>query len=141
MIKFPKPKVEQFFQTYAITHFAVSDNEDRLIFNTNLNGKMNLWAMDLPDSFPYLFSHKNESCNFIKFDPEDRYVLAGFDNNGDENYQIFAIPHEGGIPQPFITGDEEDNFHLHYYQRSDNLDRKSTRLNSSHVSISYAVFC
>ena len=110
MIKFPKPKVEQFFQTYAITHFAVSDNEDRLIFNTNLNGKMNLWAMDLPDSFPYLFSHKNESCNFIKFDPEDRYVLAGFDNNGDENYQIFAIPHEGGIPQPFITGDEEDKY-------------------------------
>src|SRR5699024_12093672 len=30
-------------------------------------------------------------------------------------------------------------FHLKHYNI--NLDRKSTRLNSSHVSISYAVFC
>src|SRR5947209_16760422 len=28
-----------------------------------------------------------------------------------------------------------------YSMRSDSLDRKSTRLNSSHASISYAVFC
>src|SRR5699024_3463169 len=28
-----------------------------------------------------------------------------------------------------------------YYPEEDALDRKSTRLNSSHVSISYAVFC
>src|SRR5438067_6050996 len=27
------------------------------------------------------------------------------------------------------------------YQPGDEIDRKSTRLNSSHVSISYAVFC
>src|SRR5207249_6833635 len=31
------------------------------------------------------------------------------------------------------------NFHWHMSGR--HLDRKSTRLNSSHVSISYAVFC
>src|SRR5690554_7308420 len=28
-----------------------------------------------------------------------------------------------------------------YFEKSDTLDRKSTRLNSSHVRISYAVFC
>src|SRR5690606_41872592 len=30
---------------------------------------------------------------------------------------------------------------LHYYRYNDREDRKSTRLNSSHVKISYAVFC
>src|SRR5690625_2174393 len=112
MIKFPKPKVEQFFQTYAITHFAVSDNEDRLIFNSNLNGKMNLWAMDLPDQFPYLFAQKDESCNFIKVDPENRYVLAGYDRDGDENYQIYAILFEGGLPQELITGKVEEKYYF-----------------------------
>src|SRR3712207_7769918 len=29
----------------------------------------------------------------------------------------------------------------HVYRDSGNLDRKSTRLNSSHANISYAVFC
>ncbi len=93
MIPFANPTVEQFFRTYTITNFAVNGDETKLIFNTNLNGKMNLWAMDLPGSYPYLFAHRDESCNFIKFDPEGRYVLAGYDKDGDENFQIYAIPY------------------------------------------------
>ncbi|MUV38216.1 Acylaminoacyl-peptidase [Lentibacillus sp. JNUCC-1] len=110
MIEFPKPRVEQFFRTYAITNFALSRDEERLVFNTNLNGKMNLWAMDLPDTFPYQFAQKDESCNFIKFDPKDRYVLAGFDNDGDENYQIYALPYDGGLPEALVTGSSEEKY-------------------------------
>ncbi|WP_342504752.1 S9 family peptidase [Sporosarcina sp. FSL K6-2383] len=112
MINFPKPTVEQFFRTYTITNFAVSSDEKRLVFNANLNGKMNLWAMDLPDTYPYLFAHRDESCNFIKFDPENRYVLAGFDKDGDENYQIYAIPSEGGLPEPLITGVASEKYYF-----------------------------
>lgn len=112
MITFPKPTVEQFFRTYTITNFTVSKDEKKLIFTSNLNGKMNLWAMDLPDQFPYLFAQKDESCNFIKVDPENRYVLAGYDRDGDENYQIYAIPFEGGLPQELITGKEEEKYYF-----------------------------
>ncbi len=107
MIQFPKPTVEQFFRTYVITNFTVSNDEKRLAFSSNLNGKMNLWAMDLPDTFPYQFAQHDESCSFIKFDPENRHVLAGFDKDGDENHHIYAIPSEGGLPQPLISGDAE----------------------------------
>src|SRR5690606_9127892 len=47
---------------------------------------------------------------FIKFDPNNQYVLAGFDSDGDENYQIYSIPVEGGLPQPLITGDANEKF-------------------------------
>ena len=114
MIPFPKPTVEQFFRTYVITDFSVSKNEDKLIFSSNLNGKMNLWAMDLPDTFPYLFAHQDESCSFIQFDPENRYVLAGFDKDGDENHQIYALSNEGGIPQPLVTGDPQEKYFFSY---------------------------
>ncbi|WP_339249339.1 S9 family peptidase [Sporosarcina sp. FSL W8-0480] len=110
MITFAKPTVEQFFRTYAITNFDVNADETKLVFNTNLNGKMNLWAIDLSGSFPYLFAHRDESCSFIKFDPNNQYVLAGFDSDGDENYQIYSIPVEGGLPQPLITGDANEKF-------------------------------
>ncbi|AXI07694.1 S9 family peptidase [Oceanobacillus zhaokaii] len=113
MIKFPKPTVEQFFRTYAISDFAVSRDEKRLIFSSNLNGKMNLWAIDLDENnFPYLFAHHDEQTSFIKFDPKNRYVLAGFDKDGDENDQIYAIPIEGGLPQPLITGEAEDKYYF-----------------------------
>lgn len=112
MIQFPKPTVEQFFRTYVITHFAVSKDEKRLVFSSNLNGKMNLWAMDLPDNYPYLFAHKDESCNVIQFDPENRYIVAGFDQDGDENFHIYAIPFDGGIPQPLITGNKKEKYYF-----------------------------
>src|SRR5699024_12696232 len=38
-------------------------------------------------------------------------------------------------------GDKHDRVPLPFRQRNAVVDRKSTRLNSSHVSISYAVFC
>ncbi|WP_430789169.1 S9 family peptidase [Virgibacillus flavescens] len=112
MINFPKPGVEQFFRVYAITNFAVSEDENRLIFNANLNGKMNLWAMDLPDTFPYLFAHQEQLSSFIQIDPANRFVLSGFDQDGDENQKIYALPGEGGLPQPLITGEEDEKFFL-----------------------------
>src|SRR5699024_8738651 len=66
MMQFPTTIVEQCFSTYAITDFDVSKEEDRLIFSTNLNCKMNMWAMDLPGTYPYFFAHLEESCSFIK---------------------------------------------------------------------------
>ena len=110
MITFPKPTVEQFFRTYTISDFAVSRDEQRLIFSSNLNGNVNLWAMDLPGGFPYLFAQRDESVSFIKIDPENRYVLAGYDQDGDENHQIYALPYEGGLPQPLITGEPDEKY-------------------------------
>ncbi|XKE93937.1 S9 family peptidase [Metaplanococcus flavidus] len=110
MINFPKPTVEQFFRTYTISDFAVSRDEKRLIFSSNLNGNVNLWAMDLPNGFPYLFAQRDESVSFIKFDPENRFVLAGYDKDGDENHQIYALPYEGGLPQPLITGEADEKY-------------------------------
>ncbi|RXJ04045.1 S9 family peptidase [Anaerobacillus alkaliphilus] len=110
MIQFPKPDVDQFFRTYAITTFAISKDEKKLIFSSNINGKQNLWAIDFPNQFPYLFAQVDQQCNFIKIDGDNRYVLAGFDHDGDENYQIYALPFEGGKPQPLITGEKTDKF-------------------------------
>ena len=118
MIDFPKPTVEQFFRTYAITDFAFSNDEERLIFSSNLNGKMNLWAMDLKNSrFPYLFAHHDESIGFIKIDPSNKFVLAGYDRDGDENYQIYAIPYDGGLPQPLVTGEEDEKYILSHLSK------------------------
>ncbi|MDV2583019.1 S9 family peptidase [Alkalibacillus haloalkaliphilus] len=138
MMKFPKPTVEQFFRSYVISNFTVSPNEDRLLFSSNLNGTMNIWAMNLPDQYPYLFAHQDESSNFLKFDPEGRYVLAGFDRDGDENYQIYAVSPEGGLPQPLVTGESEEKYfyshlsedgeRLYYVTSKDNPSFLNTRV-------------
>ncbi|GAA3716174.1 S9 family peptidase [Salinicoccus jeotgali] len=110
MISFPKPAVEQFFSSYNINNFTVSPDGERVLFSTNIDGKVNIWAMDQPDTYPYLFGKKDEAVSFIKFDPKNRYVLAGYDNDGDENFQIYALSPKGGLPKPLVTGEPDEKF-------------------------------
>jgi len=117
LLNFPKPDVEQFFRTYLIATFDVSKDESKLIFSTNLNGKFDLWAMDLPHTYPYQLTATNQMSEFIKINPEKRHILTSFDNDGDENYQIYALPLSGGNPLPILTGEKEDKFFYGYLSK------------------------
>src|SRR3712207_8969510 len=50
-----------------------------------------------------------------------------------------AINHRGQVFIPLRNGDVFRNYKVDFH--TSGLDRKSTRLNSSHANISYAVFC
>src|SRR3712207_7113926 len=55
-----------------------------------------------------------------------------------------VAPRQGEVAQDEEPGDQEDEEREHlrpYREAEDREDRKSTRLNSSHANISYAVFC
>src|SRR5690625_6396742 len=56
---------------------------------------------------------------------------------------VSAIAHQGRLEDTmFLTTFMFDEAkHTEMFSRWQNADRKSTRLNSSHVAISYAVFC
>src|SRR5436305_7794502 len=62
-------------------------------------------------------------------------VAAGRDVDGDEHGAAFARAH---LVVAAAGGDERERGDG---ERAHQLDRKSTRLNSSHVRSSYAVFC
>ncbi|MCA0986983.1 S9 family peptidase [Guptibacillus algicola] len=100
MIEFEKPDVEQFFQTLGIQTFAVSPDEKQMVFSTNLNGTYNLWAMDLPHTFPYPLSFENQSCQEVFYDKNGSFIVAVMDKDGDENGQIYALPTSGGKVKP-----------------------------------------
>ncbi|MGN4426613.1 S9 family peptidase [Bacillus cereus group sp. MYBK30-1] len=122
MIQFPKADAEQFFRSYRIGKFTVSEDEKRLIFSTNLNGHSNLWAMDLPNLSPYPLTYCNQSSNFIKVDPLNRFILAGFDKDGDENYHIYALKPEGGELLELIPAEEkEKDYYVHLTEDGERL--------------------
>src|SRR5690625_5894791 len=76
-----------------------------------------------------------------------RNVQSGiFDRTGSKNNDVIELPKfvEMYISAVIDVADKPDITTIHNsVQRIDNAykDQKSTRLNSSHVAISYAVFC
>jgi len=110
VLSFPKPSVEQFFRTFNITHFAVSRDEKKIVFASNLGGAFNLWAMDLPRTFPYPLTYADQSVGYLKIDPENRFIIAGVDRDGDENFHIYALPMDGGELHPLLKAEETEKF-------------------------------
>jgi dipeptidyl aminopeptidase/acylaminoacyl peptidase len=134
MISFPAYKVEQFFHTYTIQHFTVSEDESRLLFSTNLNGRMNIWARDLPDGFPYLFAETSNSSQFIKEDKNQEYILTALDKDGNENYQMQILPPEGGLPSALFQAGTKEK-HIFQELRDDgNVYFATSRGNSSFLN-------
>lgn len=109
-IQFSEPTVEQYFRTFRISTFAVDDAEERLIFSANIDGKVNLWALELEHGYPYPLTTLGEDCGAIFPDPEGRYIIAAFDKDGDENWQVYAMPPAGGQLEPLLVAEGEKFF-------------------------------
>ncbi|WP_099355268.1 S9 family peptidase [Fredinandcohnia onubensis] len=99
-MKFQKPDVEQFFKTFGIQNFTISPDEKQVVFSTNLSGKYNLWGIDLPNQFPYPLTFNDQSCQELTYDKNGQFLIAGFDKDGDENTQLYAIQPQGGELKP-----------------------------------------
>src|SRR5690349_22474531 len=59
------------------------------------------------------------------------------DPNADASSCYAIMDNQGKLPDGSTADNQDQLFHLDRFT----ADRKSTRLNSSHVEISYAVFC
>lgn len=110
MLQFTKPDVEQFFQTLTVENFAVSPDESQLVFSTNINGQFNVWGMDLPHLFPYPLTFNNNGASTLQYAKTGEFIIVGFDQDGDENTQLYALNPAGGPLLPLIQNENARTF-------------------------------
>src|SRR5436309_10459849 len=94
-----------------------------------------IYTLSLHDALP-IFARLEDACEAAGRDPAtiDRVVVTGPElDPGLDSEQAFAET-SGRYAEAGVT-----DLVVHWPRPSE--DRKSTRLNSSHVKISYAVFC
>ncbi|SDM90429.1 Dipeptidyl aminopeptidase/acylaminoacyl peptidase [Psychrobacillus sp. OK028] len=134
MVKFDKPDVEQFFQTLTVENFTVSPDEKQLVISTNLNGHFNLWGMDLPNQFPYPLTFNNQSVDFLTYAETGEFIVAGFDKDGDENTQIYALSPQGGKLIPLRSNEGERHFLSYLTKDGKRLYYSTTAGNASFLN-------
>lgn len=134
MISFPKPDVSQFLRTFSIEDFAVSPDEKQIVFSTNLSGKYNLWAMDLPNTFPYPLTTIDQSCQALLYDKQSQFIIAGFDYDGNENTQFYGIPLKGGVMKEIVHEENTRNFQPFLSEDGKKLFYTSSKENPSYLN-------
>ncbi|MFJ8262270.1 S9 family peptidase [Rummeliibacillus sp. NPDC094406] len=134
MIQFKKPKVTQFFQILTVSDFSVSPDEKQLVLSTNLNGHFNLWGMDVEKKFPYPMTFNNQASDFISYSKTGDFLLVGFDKDGDENSQIYAIAPEGGNLVPIRNNEGERHFYAHLSEDGRRLYYSTTAGNAKYLN-------
>ena len=134
MVQFSKPDVKQFFQTLDVQNFTVSPDEKQLVISTNLNGQYNLWALDLPNQFPYPLTFNNQAASFLQYAKTGDFIITGFDHDGDENIQLYALSPQGGNLVPLRTKEGERHFYSHLTEDSKRLYYYSTKENPTYFN-------
>src|SRR5690625_1551828 len=109
----------------------IDDGVDRWVVDTYERYGVDLWAF----AYRYLLGFVDDNDWF-----HDGY-------QAEEDFFNLGLFYRGVEDRPFMRGRKAElealllyNW-LMYFVEDMSLDRKSTRLNSSHVAISYAVFC
>src|SRR5437667_5316196 len=87
-----------------------------------------IWPPPRPTLFPYTTLFRSGGFEAWKTRP---YPAPGFTDDS-------PVPRQARIGDKCLSLDGDDYIFSH---RARKVDRKSTRLNSSHITISYAVFC
>src|SRR5690606_40515536 len=96
-----------------------------------------IYALSLHDALPIFQTHYREPMDWTR----QRLLEAS-----DELYRWYELLRNDGFDASIDSGEgapilEALNDDLNTWEAITRLDRKSTRLNSSHVKISYAVVC
>src|SRR5699024_11701724 len=94
----------------------------------------NLFSLSLHDALP-IYSYPRTDCNFIT-ESEFNYLS----NNIKKLQELYGVEFQADTTpkKRFVDNKKVEE---HFALIPTKKDRKSTRMNSSHVSISYAVFC
>src|SRR5207245_11722479 len=95
-----------------------------------------------PTPFPYTTLFRSLLISHCHMDHLQGFPFFVPSYNPHTRIDIHLAPRGSGHPlsEPFHRLMEEPTFPVPFHQPVEWLDRKSTRLNSSHGSISYAVF-
>ncbi|MGP1907837.1 S9 family peptidase [Metabacillus sp. JX24] len=127
MITFNQPDVEQFLNVLSIQDFIVSPDGNQLVFSTNIGGHYNLWAMDLPNHYPYPLTTVNQACGSLAYNSRADFILAGFDRDGDENTQLYALSKKGGSQIPLRLAEGERHMQPFFSKNEKSLYYTSTK--------------
>jgi dipeptidyl aminopeptidase/acylaminoacyl peptidase len=88
--------IADLFYTRSNGGIAWSPDEKEVVVSTNLSGRLNLWKASTEGSWPVQLARSDERQIGAAWSPDGKWIVYESDTAGNELYDLFAIPANGG---------------------------------------------
>src|SRR6266481_6186978 len=88
--------IDDLFYTRGMTGPSWSPNGQEIAFSTNITGRYNLWKVNAAGSWPIQLSQSDDRQFNPAWSPDGKWIVYQQDNGGNELWDLYAVPAEGG---------------------------------------------
>lgn len=109
----------------------------RLFVATNLTGRYNIWRTDIDGSWPVQLTQSDDAQQGPAASPDGRTLYYRQDKGGNERYDVYAVPTDGGAPRNLTNTPDirEDGLIIAPDGRSIALWTKHGQLGASNAAV------
>jgi dipeptidyl aminopeptidase/acylaminoacyl peptidase len=93
----PAP-VSDLYYTRNIFGGAWSPDGQQIVFTTDISGRSNLWKVRASGGWPIQLTQSDERQYKAVWSPDGKWIVYQQDEGGNELWDLFAIPSDGGEP-------------------------------------------
>jgi dipeptidyl aminopeptidase/acylaminoacyl peptidase len=93
----PAP-VDDLYYTRSVFGPAWSPDGQQIAFTTDISGRFNLWKVRASGGWPIQLTQSDDLQSNAIWSPDGKWIIYQQDHAGNELYDLYAIPADGGDP-------------------------------------------
>lgn len=93
----PAP-VDNLYYTRNVFGPAWSPDGQQIVFTTDISGRFNLWKVRASGGWPIQLTQSDDLQSNAVWSPDGKWIVYQQDHAGNELYDLYAIPADGGEP-------------------------------------------
>lgn len=93
----PAP-IDDLFYTRSVFGAAWSPDGQQIVFTTDISGRFNLWKVRAAGGWPVQLAQSDDRQYGATWSPDGKWIVYQQDQAGNELYDFYAIPSDGGQP-------------------------------------------
>jgi dipeptidyl aminopeptidase/acylaminoacyl peptidase len=88
--------VDDLYYTRSVFGAAWSPDGQQIVFTTDISGRSNLWKVRASGGWPIQLSQSDDRQYNAVWSPDGKWIVYQQDHAGDELWDLYAIPSDGG---------------------------------------------
>ncbi|MBV8810974.1 MAG: S9 family peptidase [Acidobacteriaceae bacterium] len=93
----PAP-IDDLFYTRSVFGAAWSPDGEQIVFTSDISGRLNLWKVRASGGWPIQLTQSDDVQSGAAWSPDGKWIVYQQDHAGNELYDLYAIPGDGGEP-------------------------------------------